>query len=103
MTENNPYINNTNYYEEYKALENNSPGVQLDELCWHVFNSEDGKKLLEIFKERFVMIPTQGPVNENFPVMCTFYEGFREAFRQIIGSVNSYQIKKDEEAKKAGL
>lgn len=103
MTENNPYIEPPNYYENYQAAENSQQGVPLDELCWHVFNTEDGKKLLEIIKERFLIVPTPGPVNENYPVMCTFYEGFREAFRQLIGSVQSYQAKKDNEAKQAGV
>ena len=103
MTENNPYIEPPNYYENYQTAENSQQGVPLDELCWHVFNTEDGKKLLEIIKERFVIMPTPGPVNKNYPVMCTFYEGFREAFRQLIGSVQSYQAKKDNEAKQAGV
>lgn len=103
MTEKNPFIEPQNYYEEYETSKNNAQGVPLDELCWHVFNTEDGKKLLEIIKERFIIMPTPGPVNENYPVMCTFYEGFREAFRQIIGSVQAYQAKKDHEAKQAGV
>lgn len=103
MTENNPYIEPPNYYENYQTAENSQQGVPLDELCWHVFNTEDGKKLLEIIKERFLIVPTPGPVNENYPVMCTFYEGFREAFRQLISSVQSYQAKKDNEAKQAGV
>lgn len=99
----NPFIDPQNYYEEYQPSEPPKDGVALDELCWHVFNTEDGKKLLDIIKERFIIMPTPGPVNENYPNMCVFYEGFREAFRQIIGSVQSYQSKKDFEAKQAGV
>jgi hypothetical protein len=99
----NPFIEPQNYYEEYKAAEQPKEGVPLDEICWNVFNTEDGKKLLEIIKERFLIMPTPGPVNENYPHMCVFYEGFREAFRQIIGSVQNYQTRKDNEAKQAGV
>jgi len=99
----NPYIEPHNYYEEYQTTEQPKEGIALDELCWHVFSTDDGKKLLEIMKERFILTATPGPINENYPNMCVFYEGFREAFRQIIGSVQTYQIKKDNEAKKAGV
>ena len=54
-------------------------------------------------KERFILTATPGPINENYPNMCVFYEGFREAFRQIIGSVHAYQVKKDNEAKQVGV
>jgi hypothetical protein len=103
MTDNNPYINPQNYYEGYEINETSTPSVPLDELCWHVFNTDDGKKLLEIMEKRFIAMPTPGPVNENYPNMCVFYEGYREAFRQIIGSVQSYQIKMDNKAKEAGV
>lgn len=103
MTDKNPFIEPQNYYENYETSTTAEQGIPLDELCWHVFNTEDGKKLLEIIKERFLIMPAPGPVNENYPVMCTFYEGFREAFRQIVASVNSYQTKKDYEAKQAGV
>jgi hypothetical protein len=100
----NPYIEPQNYYENYESTQSGQQDIALDELCWHVFNiNEDGKKLLEIMKNRFLIMPTPGPVNENYPHMCVFYEGFREAFRQIIASVDGYQRKKDHEAKQAGI
>lgn len=98
----NPYIEPQNYYEDYKVSQT-SDNIALDELCWNVFNTEDGKKLLEILKERFLIMPTPGPVNESYPNMCVYYEGYREALRQIFGSVQSYQNKKNHEAKQAGV
>lgn len=103
MQEKNPYIEPQNYYEDYRIPETSNKEVQLDELCWHVFNTEDGKKLLEIMKTRFIGMATPGPVNENYAHMCVFYEGYREAFRQIIGSIQSYQIRMDQKAKEAGV
>lgn len=103
MTEHNPHIEPQNYYENYTTAESQQAGTPLDELCWNVFNTTDGKKLLEIIKEKFLIAPTPGPVDEKYPHMCVFYEGYREALRQIIGSVQSYQARKDHEAKQAGV
>lgn len=98
----NQYISPENFYEQYQTAQpERTHTVQLDELCWDVFNSDNGRKLLEIFKERFIMPGTPSQINDNYDKACMYYEGFREAFRQIIGSVQGYQIRKDEEARKA--
>jgi hypothetical protein len=100
MTDN-PYIQPENYHAQYQTMQPEKGEVALDELCWHVFNTDDGKKLLEIIEKRFILMGTPGPINDNYGNMCIYYEGFREAFRQILGSVQNYQIRKDQQAKQA--
>lgn len=96
-------MNPENFYEQYQTQQPEQQGVQLDELCWNVFNTDAGKELMKIIKERFLVMPAPGPVGKDYPQMCVFYEGFREAFRQIVASVDGYQQKKDFEAKQAGV
>lgn len=78
--------------------------VEFDRLAFNVFGkSEDGKALLEMFKERFIMCATPCALNGPYETACVYYEGYRDAFRMIIGSVRSYQQRKDHEAEQVIL
>jgi hypothetical protein len=102
----NPYLEPTNYMEGYKeSLDNflnSRDRLELDQLMYHVFGkSDDGKKLLEIFKDRFIYAPTPGNLSGNFDHSCIYHEGYRAAFRYIISMVESYKVRKEFEAKEA--
>ncbi len=108
MTERNPLIEPENYYEGYnesarKLAATEAPPVQLDELAFKVLGTtEDGKLLLEQFKERYIYPSTPCQLGSNgYSYAISFYEGFREAFRQIIGLVQGYEKRKLYEAKQA--
>jgi len=107
MTEKNPLIEPENYFDGYNQSAKNAamaePGqVAFDELCFTVLGlTEDGKKLMEILKERFIMPSVPAKLGLDFPISATYYEGFREAFRQLIGHVEGYKARKLYEAKKA--
>lgn len=110
MTEKNGLIEPENYYDGYnesmKKLAASQPEqVAFDELCFTVLGqTDDGKKLLDLFKERFIMpsVPcTLG--GADFPTAAIYYEGYREAFRQLIGQVEGFKQRKLYEAKKAEL
>lgn len=60
--------------------------------------SEDGNKLLELLKDRFIFPSSPGPMSESYAYSCIYYEGFREAFRQLINCVDSYKKRMDAEA-----
>lgn len=99
----NPYLKPENYHAGYqesidKMAQQNQ--IEFDKLCWHVFMlNEDGKKLLEIFRDKFIAQPTPGQSHANYDKMCIYFEGYRQAFRDLMMSVQAYQERKDYEAK----
>lgn len=99
----NPYLMPENFlsgYEESMKQNKESGVIEFDALCYNVFMmNEDGKKLLELFKERFIFPATPGNASSNYDQACIYYEGYREAFRGLILAVQSYQLRKDSEAK----
>jgi len=106
MKRKNPYLEPTNYMEGYKesldALLSSPDRVELDKLMYHVLGkTEDGKRLIQIFKDRFLMAPSSGIIGNNFEQSCVYHEGYRAAFRYIIQMVDSYKQRKDFEAKEA--
>lgn len=108
MQKKNPYLEPTNYMEGYQeSLDSflNSPDrLELDQLMYHVLGkTDDGKKLLEIFRDRFLTAKTPGQINGNYHHACIYHEGYRDAFRYIIMMVESYKNRKEFEAKEATL
>lgn len=88
------------YQDSINKLAENKDIIEFDKLCFHVFcMNEDGKKLLELFRERFIMPSIPGVSNPNYEKICVYYEGYKEAFRQLIMSCNSYQERKEHENK----
>jgi hypothetical protein len=83
----NPYLLNENFYAGYQEsiddLKNKPEMLELDKLIYLVFRSDDGKKLLEVFNERFVMPSLVPPGSDNYSQLVTYFEGFKEAFRFI--------------------
>lgn len=92
------------YMDSYKASMKEmieSPGyIEMDALCWHVFSTADGQKLLEVFKDKIIYQGTQAKIDPSYPTTCVYMEGYRAAFRYLVEMVNAYQSKKDYEAKK---
>ena len=108
MTEKNGIIEPENYFEGYnesikQAAKANPGEVVFDELCFTVLGkSEDGKKLMELIKEQFIMPSVPCKLSgADFPIAATYYEGYREAFRQLLGQVEGYKRRMLYEAKKA--
>lgn len=103
MTTKNPFIEPENFFDGYdesiRELKNRPEQIEFDKLCFQVLAvSDDGRKLMEMFKERFIMGSTPCPLNGPYETACVYYEGYRDAFRQLIATVNSYQQRKDQEA-----
>lgn len=92
------------YKESLDSLLSSPERVELDQLMYSVFErSEDGKRLLAIFKERFLTAPAPGRMGSGYEQSCIYHEGYREAFRYIIMMVGSYKQRKDFEAKEASM
>lgn len=88
-------------YRESAANMKQDPNIiQFDKLCYHVFGmSDDGKALLNYFKEHMLFPSIPGSNTPHFDKMCMYYEGYREAFRQLIHASANYVLRKEAEAK----
>ena len=93
--ETNPFLQQENYFEGYQKkieeLKSRPDVVELDKLCFMVFASEDGKKLLNEFVERYLLPGFVNPGAANPGEAALYYEGFKEAFRLIRGSIRAHQ------------
>lgn len=103
--ETNPYLQPENYFERYQKnieeLKKRPDLVQLDMLCFVVFSTDDGKKLLNELTERYLL---PGFVNPGLPEpaqAALYYEGFKEAFRLIRGSVKAHEQRIEAEKQSA--
>lgn len=99
--ETNPYLQPENYFEGYQKkieeLKQRPDLVQLDMLCYLVFSTDDGKKLLNELTERYLL---PGFVNPGLPdpgQAALYYEGFKEGFRLIRGSIKAHEQRIDSE------
>jgi len=101
MSEENPYLKQEDYYEGYQKkideLKHRPDLVELDKLCYLVFNTDDGKLLLNEFTERYLLPGFVNPSLPNAGEAALFYEGMKEAFRLIRGSVRAHQQRIDAE------
>ncbi len=93
--ETNPYLQQENYFDGYQKkideLKQRPDVVELDMLCYHVFSTEDGKKLLGEFVERYLLPGFVNPGAAHPGQAALYYEGFKEAFRLIRGSIKAHQ------------
>lgn len=99
--ENNPFLQQEDYFDGYKKkideLKHRPDVVELDKLCYLVFQSDDGKKLINEFKERYLFPGFVNPSAPNAGEAAMYYEGFKEAFRLVIGSIKAHQQRIDAE------
>lgn len=104
MTDENPYLKQEDYFEGYQKkideLKFRPDVVHLDKLCYSVFSTEDGKQLLNEFCERYLLQGFVNPSVANASHAALYYEGFKEAFRLIRGSVKAHQQRIDAEKSK---
>jgi len=105
MTKPNPFLEPENYFEGYKdsidKLKQNPEVVEIDKLCYLVFRTEDGQKLLNEFTERFIIPGFVNPIVPHASNAALFYEGFKEAFRMIKKCITSHEQRIKAESIKA--
>lgn len=108
MAEKNELIEPENFFAGYEQsmqeARMNPDVIEFDKLCFNVLGmTEDGKALLELFKERFIIPATPCALNGPYQNACIYYEGYRDAFRMIIASVKGYTQRKNHEAEQVRL
>ena len=93
-TTKNPYLEPENYYQGYQDsidnLNNKPEALEMDKLCYLVFSTDEGKRLIEEFKSRFIMPGFVHPGSDNAATSAMYYEGFKEAFRMILSCIKSH-------------
>jgi hypothetical protein len=103
--ETNPYLQQEDYFAGYQKkideLKHRPDVVELDKLCFMVFSTEDGKKLLNEFVERYLLPGFVNPGAASPGHAALYYEGFKEAFRLIRGSIKAHQQRIEAEKSKA--
>lgn len=100
----NPYLQQEDYFAGYQKkideLKTRPDVVELDKLCYMVFKTEDGKNLLNEFVERYLLPGFANPNAANPGEAALYYEGFKEAFRLIRGSVKAHEQRIEAEKNK---
>ncbi len=95
MTEENPFLKPENYYAGYQesmdALKNKPEALEMDKLCYFVFNTEDGKRLMSEIVERFLLPGFIHPNGVSIGHAAVYYEGFKEGFRMLRNCVRSHE------------
>ena len=95
MTEENPYLTPENYYDGYQEninkLKDNPEFVEFDKLCHLVFNTPDGKHLMQELEKRYLIPALANPSSENFETLLIWTDGYKEAFRMLRHCVTSHE------------
>lgn len=102
--ESNEYLKPENYYQGYQdsieGLKNKPEAMAMDKLCYLVFSTDDGKKLLNEIVERFLLPGFIHPNSDNIQSAAIYYEGFKEAFRMMRNCIKSHEQRIEAESVK---
>lgn len=79
------------YQDSIEALKNNPELISLDKLCYEVFSDEQGKKFLEVIKERYLIPSIVSRDTPNYAHMVIWADGFKDAFRMILQHIMSHE------------
>ncbi len=79
------------YRESIEALKNNPDLISFDRLCYETFNSEMGKKFMEVIVDRYLLPPMADRTSPNFRVDAIWAEGFKDFGRMLRASIRSHE------------
>lgn len=93
--EKNPYIEPENYFEGYQdsidKLKDRPESVEFDKLCHLVFNTPDGKHLMEEIEKRYLIPALCVPTSPNYQMLVVWTEGYKDAFRTLKAFVLAHE------------
>lgn len=92
----NPILQQENYAKQYQqnidALKNQPHIIELDKLCYEVFEHfEPGKRLLEIAKERWLIPALADKRSPTYKTELVWAEGFKEFIRFVLASIIAHK------------
>lgn len=100
----NPYLQQENYAAGYqKSVDNNNQNreiLKLDRLCWEIFSGDAGKECLDALYERYVIPAFYNPREQNAEILSVYFDGMKQAYRQIKQHVDAHQQFIEAESKK---
>ena len=101
----NPYIQPFNHFSGYdesiKKLQERPEAVEFERLCYEIFEmTNPGKRLLELFDERYIEPCLVDIGNPNYQISITWAEGYKQAFRNIKQAITTHKQRKITETNK---
>lgn len=96
MEQNNPFLEQENFFAGYQKsideLKNNPLIIELDKLCYELFEcNEQGKRFMELVIERYLIPAMAKPGTPTYQLDVMWSEGFKEFGRMLLGAVKSHQ------------
>jgi hypothetical protein len=91
----NPYIQPENYFKEYnksiEELKNNPKALAFDKMCYELFESELGKKFIEVITERYLIPTLVSKGNPTYQIDVLWQEGFKDFPRMVMACTKSHK------------
>lgn len=102
--ERNPLIEPENYFAGYNEsiedLKHNPKAIELDKLCYELFiHQEMGRRFIDLISEHYLLPAMANKGSPNYSTEVVWAEGFKDAFRMIIGSSRAHQQRINAETK----
>ena len=99
MIDKNPYVQPYNHFSGYQdsieKLKERPEAVEFERLCFNIFSlSDDGVRLMELIKERYLIPALIDIGNPNYATANTWAEGYKQAFRNIMLAVETHSQRK---------
>lgn len=92
----NPLLEPEDYGAQYRqsaeALKNHPQIVEIDRLCYEIFEmNTHGKRLMEILTERYLLTVAGTPGSPTYPQECMWSEGVRYAYLLLRNSAKQHK------------
>ena len=91
----NPFLQQENYFDGYQKsideLKNHPNQIEFDRVCYETFNTEIGKKFLEIVRERFLIPAIVNREAKNYKDMVIWADGFKDFPRMILQYIQFHE------------
>lgn len=91
----NPFLQPEDYLAEYKEsveeLKNKPELIAFDRLTYEVFATEQGKKWIELAKDRYLIPSMISREAANYQLMVIWADGFKDFARMILQHILSHE------------
>ena len=79
------------YKDSVESLKNRPELIAFDKLTYEVFASEQGKKWIELVKERYLLPSMVAREAANYQLMVIWADGFKDFGRMILQQIMSHE------------
>lgn len=88
----------TGYKDSIEGLKENKDVVDASRLCYEALESTPaGRKLMAYLMDTYIIRGTPAQIGPNYTDACIYFEGYREAYRQLIMGCTSYRARMESE------